>query len=188
MEKEKQTKISRGGCEHWDIYEKMLKIVKPKGKVLDAGCGIGRLGEYIEGMIGVDCNEEHLNQVKNKYKKVIKSDLSKLPFKDNEFDTIYCMEVLEYTKNSEQIFYELERITKRGGRIIIAVPNANWINFYYKALQGKATSFLTKTNKRFILLLDQKFKIYYLSKRFPMIRNLFGNCLATEVVGVYTKK
>jgi predicted SAM-dependent methyltransferase len=44
------------------------------------------------------------------------------PFKDNEFDEVYCHHVLEHLNSIIKPLEELHRITKKGGKIIIEVP------------------------------------------------------------------
>jgi SAM-dependent methyltransferase len=44
-----------------------------------------------------------------------------LPFKDNEFDTVICLDVLEHLENIHAVFDELCRVSKKS--IIISLPN-----------------------------------------------------------------
>ncbi|MBN1886760.1 MAG: methyltransferase domain-containing protein [Thermoflexales bacterium] len=76
---------------------------------LDEGssyCGIG-LGEHVE---------RHVNL-----------EREKVPFPDNSFDCVLCLDVLEHLDNIHEIFDELCRVTRR--HVIISLPNP-WGNFY----------------------------------------------------------
>jgi SAM-dependent methyltransferase len=49
-------------------------------------------------------------------------DLHKAPFKDGEFDVIFCNHVLEHVEDANQCMRELYRIMKPGGWGIFQVP------------------------------------------------------------------
>ena len=112
----------------WNIYPKFLKIIKlnRNEKILDAGCGKGILSNYLKdfNLYGFDFSEEAVKKAKKKsYKKVIKSEICKTPFKNKEFDKTLCIQVFHYLENPEKAFKELIRITKT--EIILTVSNFN---------------------------------------------------------------
>lgn len=52
----------------------------------------------------------------------VKADICDLPFKDNEFDIIFCNHVLEHIPNDTKAMQELYRIMKPGGYGIFQIP------------------------------------------------------------------
>ncbi|MFI5204936.1 MAG: class I SAM-dependent methyltransferase [Flavobacteriales bacterium] len=52
----------------------------------------------------------------------VKMDLHHAPFKDNEFDIIFCNHVLEHVDDDAQCMRELYRMLKPGGFAIMQVP------------------------------------------------------------------
>lgn len=56
-------------------------------------------------------------------------DLEKegIPFPDNSFDCVLCLDVLEHLENIHQVFDELCRVTRR--YVVISLPNP-WADFY----------------------------------------------------------
>lgn len=52
----------------------------------------------------------------------VKMDLHRAPFKDNEFDIIFCNHVLEHVEDDAQCMRELYRMLKPGGFAIMQVP------------------------------------------------------------------
>lgn len=97
--------------------------------LLDVGCGkgeparfINRKGRYFA--VGLDAFEPYLRQcqkdkIHNAY---IQGDVRQLPFADNSFDLVICLEVLEHLEreDGEKLLKELERVAKR--QVILSTP------------------------------------------------------------------
>lgn len=64
------------------------QYIKPSDKVLDAGCGYGRMSTVFENYTGVDFSTDFIREAKNMFpdKDFRVADLRDLPFKDKEFD------------------------------------------------------------------------------------------------------
>ncbi len=52
----------------------------------------------------------------------VKADILNLPFKDNEFDVVFCNHVLEHIEDDAKAIKELFRVMKSGGMGIFQVP------------------------------------------------------------------
>lgn len=50
-------------------------------------------------------------------------DVRALPFRDHAFDLVLCLRVIQHVPEDMAAFRELHRITRRGGRVIVAVGN-----------------------------------------------------------------
>ncbi|PID99871.1 MAG: hypothetical protein CSA79_06105 [Thiothrix nivea] len=57
-----------------------------------------------------------------------------LPFNDQEFDNVICIDVLEHLDNLHSIFFELIRVSRR--HVIISLPNC-WRDARLKIARGK---------------------------------------------------
>ena len=83
----------------WDEIDKAHKKIiqeNVNGKVLDAGCGLGRISEWINGeYIGVDLMPFFIEKARILYpeREFLVADLRKLPFKDKEFDWAICLSI-----------------------------------------------------------------------------------------------
>lgn len=66
------------------------KIIDEKvsGRVLDAGCGYGRVSEWVDDYVGVDFSPDFIALAQRKYpgKTFLVANLKALPFADKEFD------------------------------------------------------------------------------------------------------
>lgn len=105
------------------------------GECLDAGCGTGEYFPYFNKgvtLYGTDITASYLKKIKpnKKFKKLIlkKGDVRKMPFKDNTFDFIVSVAVLEYMKNTKELdmaVKELKRILKKDGVLVVSAPHKN---------------------------------------------------------------
>lgn len=106
------------------LVQSMKKYApKLEGKLLDFGCGCKpyqSLFTNISEYIGVDLyNEGHDHQ---KEKIDVYYDGKTLPFENESFDCILSNEVLEHVPNLHETLMELNRVLKRGGKILLTVP------------------------------------------------------------------
>ncbi len=96
---------------------------KKYSKVLDLGCGTGRLLDFATH--GTDFSEEMLNMArkKNPGKILLKGEISKIPF-DGEFDCIFCFHVIMHqNKNETRLFLnECHRKLSRNGILLFDYP------------------------------------------------------------------
>jgi ubiquinone/menaquinone biosynthesis C-methylase UbiE len=99
----------------------------PNMKVLDAGCGHGNyvIDEYrskISRAVGIDIDPKATK--KNVcLDKVVIGDLADLPFKDEYFDAVLSLWVIEHLKDPKSVFEQAYRVLKKGGVFIFVTPN-----------------------------------------------------------------
>jgi len=76
------------------VTEDFKKIISKhiKGKVLDIGCGYGRISPWIKDYTGIDISPDLIEIAKREYpeKEFWVGDAKNLPFKDKEFDWAIC--------------------------------------------------------------------------------------------------
>jgi trans-aconitate 2-methyltransferase len=110
---------------------KVLERVQVRGdeRVMDAGCGSGRLTKKLLDrlphgqVVGVDLSQnmldqatEHLEQYAGRIS-FVRADLANLPF-DNEFDGIFSTASFHWVKNHDALFASLARSLKPSGWIV----------------------------------------------------------------------
>lgn len=123
----------------------LVKIAKPwflfyiakKDTVLDAGCNNGqntfKLARLCKKVTGFDKDYNALQIAKRdiKRKKINNIDLlelslgDRLPFRDNSFDKVLFLAVLEHLNNRKTAISEVSRILKPNGLLLMSVPNKN---------------------------------------------------------------
>ncbi|MDH4262080.1 MAG: class I SAM-dependent methyltransferase [Spirochaetia bacterium] len=109
-----------------DINTKCLKKLETSiaGKtVLDIACGRAYLCDKLSKdytVTGADFVID--SSVKKKYPQIkfYDADITRLPFKNKQFDTVICAHTLEHVRDIHQAVRELRRVTKK--RLIIIIP------------------------------------------------------------------
>lgn len=103
------------------------KYLKNGEKVLDLGCGSGRLSRIFNQnikYIGTDVAKEFIRIAKEKYpkKSFIKTDYFLQPFNDNYFDKIFCLSVIHHIPSVTyrlKFLREIKRLLKPKGKLIL---------------------------------------------------------------------
>src|SRR3989338_8181820 len=116
---------------HLVIYN-LLKD-KKRGMLLDAACGTGGLGDALSEAGFKVFPVDFLDCPENKSRFVTADIGSSIPYKGEAFDYVICAESLQYIENRERLFSELNRVLKRGGTLIVSLPNILAISsrFYF---------------------------------------------------------
>lgn len=92
------------------------------GRLLDFGCGSKPYRSFfvVDEYIGIDYENEghpHDNEQIDVF-----YDGKSIPFHDEYFDSVLCSEVFEHVFNLDEIVLELNRVMKKGGKILITCP------------------------------------------------------------------
>ena len=103
------------------------------GTILDAGCGEGFTLSELEksapaaSLYGMDFSPAAVAWGRDR--RVTRAclgagDVTRLPFADDQFDLVLCLEVLEHLPRSEDGLAELLRVSK--GHALVSVPHEPW--------------------------------------------------------------
>lgn len=107
--------------------EEMKTYIKENEKVLDLGCGTGRLYEIFKNKgvdyTGIDFSEELIKIAKEKYgDRFVVGDILSLLFLEESFDSVWSIAVLHHIPTKElrkRALGEIKRVLKPNGRIIV---------------------------------------------------------------------
>lgn len=97
----------------------------PRSRLLDAGCGAGDRIRDIPGAVGLDLSPEML--AAGGLQNVVVGDIRAMPFKDSEFDMIWCRLVLGYVEDPLPAYRELCRVCAPGGYVFVTDFHADAI-------------------------------------------------------------
>ena len=118
----------------WPELSFLKEYVNNGDKILDLGCGNGRLAELFKNYdieyTGVDNSDKLIELAKNKYVsdkiKFIAVDGLNPPFPDNYFDKIFSIAVLHHIPSYElrlKFLSETQRVLKKNGIAVFTVWN-----------------------------------------------------------------
>lgn len=122
-----------GSKKRYELMKNMLKVKKEE-IILDIGSGggINALSLFEEGfkVVGMDISNEGIKKAMKRSKILngppfILADSRYLPFKENSFDKILCLEVLEHVKEDKKAAGEIVNVLKVGGRTCISTPHGD---------------------------------------------------------------
>jgi len=95
--------------------------------LLDLGCGDGVFGQVLYGkqpQVGLDYSERELRtcQSRQVYRALVRGDISRLPFDDNRFRTVFSNGVLEHVLGLAAGLREVRRVLRPDGHLVMTVP------------------------------------------------------------------
>lgn len=113
------------------------------GVHLDIGCGNGLFLSMLRNnasaqisMVGIDFSLEGLKHRVDPNLSLCIALATALPFKDEYFDTISCIEVIEHIWQLDMMLSETKRVCKTGGIVVFVVPNFMRLNNRLLMLRG----------------------------------------------------
>lgn len=112
---------------HEAIHDTVVEILasQPRGVLLDVPAGEGALAaRLIDAGFDVRCCDLYPEIFRLDGIDVHKGNLdAELPFGDQSFQYVTCLEGLEHIENPQQAMREFARVLKPGGQLIVSVPN-----------------------------------------------------------------
>lgn len=114
------------------VFEQLLEQVDLKGRLLlDAGCGTGvfsvEAARRGANVVSLDCGKNLLRETRRKgISAVVAADAAKMPIGDAVFDIVVSSECVEHTSSPRHTVWELARVLRPGGWLVVTCPNARW--------------------------------------------------------------
>lgn len=108
-----------------------IKRIKRKKSpiVLDLACGVGKTSIAIENervrVVGLDIS---LKSLKKGLGSKVRAVFENVPFRDESFDAVHFKDALVHVPNHEDLFKQIFRILKPGGKFLIATTEFDTFN------------------------------------------------------------
>jgi SAM-dependent methyltransferase len=99
--------------------EFLRRFLKAGDRVLEIGAGAGIVPLYVKGVRIISTDVYHkpwLDAI---------ADAMRLPFRDEAFDAVVCLNVLHHLARPSQAVKEMSRVVKSGGSLLVAEPHAS---------------------------------------------------------------
>jgi len=88
-------------------------------RTLDCGCGPAYYRHLFgNGYVGVDIQRKFPSD-----HQFIRASVFNLPFSQDTFDLVFAQAVLEHLDDPEHALVEIQRVTKKGGCVVLGVPS-----------------------------------------------------------------
>lgn len=118
------------------VLQTLVDMQTRPDRVCDAGCGAGIfLGDVLEQVPGVlgtglDISQQLLGHARkvlgvrglNQRVRLTRADIRNLPVKENTFDFVWALEVLEHLPDPASGLAELRRVLSPDGRLVTSIP------------------------------------------------------------------
>jgi len=151
MESEAESKRLLVKSDHGKTAQQLIATgitsLKKGSHLVDAGCGVGHIAEVMGDLLKnyfelpkitlLDSSEKRLSAAKLRLdsdEKVtyqyIPCDLSNIPLPSQSADYVFCRFVFEYLSNPKDVFDELYRIVKPGGKLVVGDLDYNCMTHY----------------------------------------------------------
>lgn len=140
---------------NWDdlmFREAILANLSPSSTVLDVGAGAGiveamNFRDKVAKICGVDLDERVTDNPMLHEGRI--ADAANIPYPDESFDLVFADNVMEHLERPTEVFAELARVLKPGGKLLFKTPNRthympmiarmtpHWFHQYYNRKRGR---------------------------------------------------
>jgi len=170
---------------NWKDFEVFDEYLADGMKILDIGCGNGRLKEYIDGKVrakyfGTDNNDTFIEMAKKRGDFFKVGDFLSLPYPDNEFDLVLSVAAFHHSPTRKLQLHglaEVSRIMKPGANGVFLVWNL-WQRRHVKLFFESCLRFFASFGKYclhdFFVPWGKKTERYYYAFTKRSLRKLFA--------------
>lgn len=116
---------------HWWFRERrhligeQIKALVP-GRALDIGAAAGGNTKVLEragwAATALEYSDAGVALARENGLDVVQGDARDLPFDDDHFDLVVAYDVLEHIEQDDEVVSQIARVSRPGGRVLIAVP------------------------------------------------------------------
>ncbi len=130
----------------WERPDVLALIPETARRVLDLGCGGGRLGASLKQrqpceVWGVERDPVAAARARGRLDHVISADLSQagLPVPPGAFDAVVCADLLEHLRHPQQLLRHCREWLTPAGQLILSLPNVQHHSVITSLLDGNFT-------------------------------------------------
>lgn len=152
----------------WPWIKEIMNNVPKNSIIYDIGCGNGRNMSFPDyNFTGIDNCEKFVNICKEKNMNAILSDMTNIDLPSNSADIVMCVASFHHLSTNNlrlKALYEMKRLIKNNGKIIISVWSIN---------QPKKTRVVFDHYGDYYVDWKNKYKRYYYIFKIDEIKQLF---------------
>lgn len=120
-----------------------LPYLPPGSRLLDIGCGDGVVLQRAPApsiAVGADLALAALVAARARAVEVVRATFEGpyLPFRDESFDRVTCLDVIEHLFDPRDLLREVRRVLRPGGLLVLQTPNVrHYLHLYRLAVKGE---------------------------------------------------
>ncbi len=121
----------------------MISQVDISGKILDNGCGVGKLFDQLPDadITGLDISQEMVRLAGQKSECILIGDSQQLPFADETFDIVFARSLIHHLPNPSRGISEMARVLRHKGEIVSVDTNCTLLSSIPRALANRGEHF-----------------------------------------------
>jgi len=133
-------------------------------KLLEVGYGNGMLfptfKKISQEVFGIDIHGEE-KAIKDLFDgNFVNGSVYSIPFKDQFFDSIFCLSVIEHLEKLDKVFFEIKRVARDDADIVFGIPSDNiFMKTFFWLKKSPALESHINSKKELIDKISQKFKV-----------------------------
>jgi len=108
-------------------FKFVSRLIPENSKVLDIGCNDGKIRFFLKNPVyfAVDADKSSILKLSNEKIKAKAVDLNKdkLPFKNEKFDFVLLLDILEHVANPKKLLLDAKSKLNPNGKLVISLPN-----------------------------------------------------------------
>jgi GT2 family glycosyltransferase/tetratricopeptide (TPR) repeat protein/2-polyprenyl-3-methyl-5-hydroxy-6-metoxy-1,4-benzoquinol methylase len=121
----------------FDRPELVALVPAAARRVLDIGCGAGRMGAALKArqavaVVGVEMDERAASAARARLDEVVVGDAEGLSFEPGSFDAVICGDVLEHLRDPAALLRRVRGWLRPGGLLVASIPNVR----HHSVLRG----------------------------------------------------
>lgn len=158
------------------------KYLKGCKNILDVGCGIGIFEQLLPDLniTGLDSSKLFLTEAKKRSeKKFIAGNADDLPFKDGEFDGLFCVTTLEFIEDYKAVVREMSRVLQPGGKIVVMMLN-HYSEYFKEHTKSRASYFNRIKHRNMHIIRSYSLNFFKLDRRRYFLGIQQGRIFDTE--------
>jgi len=136
-----------------DHIATFVRGLAPAEHALDLGVGDGRVAALLQSdhLVGVDVSQIALDRARTRLpdaELVLVEPDQPLPFEDNSFDLVTCIETMEHIRDTQLALSELRRVLRPGGRLALTTPAAGRFHVLFHGVEHPFSPHLRAYTRR----------------------------------------
>ncbi|HEX8071421.1 MAG TPA: class I SAM-dependent methyltransferase [Pyrinomonadaceae bacterium] len=115
----------------YDMALEVARVVPPRARVLDVGCGSGFIAHHLSALLGVRVVGLDVAAGAAAPIEYLRYDGARFPVPDRSFDAVLLCYVLHHAQDLAAVLNEVRRVVRAGGLVLVYedIPQAQWDRF-----------------------------------------------------------